>query len=235
MHSLGYRWLVLREGVSRQASVVRTLATGGAATLLTSWGLGRALQSESVTRQSRRLYDYCREHRNATLSRRLDPVTTIGDYAVIGSFSVLVGGIVAYERRDWKPLPLLVGGVVAEVYLQRALKRLVKGTKPAAESSIGPPGDYPSGGAARTVITFGLLARLLTQRWSSPAERRAIWSIVLALVLAQGGSRLYLGRHWPEDVVGGWLVGLFVLQTLTKVDRLVSAGAGQAALVGSRS
>ncbi len=200
---------------------------GGAATLLTSWAIGRLVQRDPVTRRSRQLYEYCHEHRSAALSRRLDPVTTIGGYSVIGSFSVLVGAILAYDRRKWTPLPLLIGGVVAEVYLQKALKRLVRGTKPPADSSVGPPGDYPSGGAARTVITFGLLAHLLTQRWGSPAERRVIWSIVAALVAAQGGSRLYLGRHWPEDVAGGWLFGWLVLRTLTRVDEIVSAGTGQ--------
>jgi len=189
--------------------------------LLTSWAIGRLVQRDPVTRRSRQLYEYCHEHRSAALSRRLDPVTTIGGYSVIGSFSVLVGAILAYDRRKWTPLPLLIGGVVAEVYLQKALKRLVRGTKPPADSSVGPPGDYPSGGAARTVITFGLLAHLLTQRWGSPAERRVIWSIVAALVAAQGGSRLYLGRHWPEDVAGGWLFGWLVLRTLTRVDEIV--------------
>lgn len=220
---------MLRAGASRSGRVARTVAAGGAATLLTSWAVGKLLQNDSVTVPSRRLYEYCREHRSAAVSRRLDPVTTIGGYSVIGSFSLLVGGIVAYERREWSPLPLLVGGVVSEIYLQKALKRLVKGTKPPAEESIGPPGDFPSGGAARTVITFGMLAHLLTQRWDSPAERRIIWSIVTMLVLAQGGSRLYLGRHWPEDVVGGWLFGWLVLQTLTRVHELLSAGTAQAA------
>jgi len=194
------------------------------ATLVTSWAAGRLMQRDTVVRPSRRLYEYCREHRSPTVSRRLDPVTTIGSYSVIGSFSILVGGILAYERRDWKPLPLLVGGVMSEVYCQKALKRLVKGTFPPAESSIGPPGDYPSGGAARTVITFGLLAHLLTQRWSSPAERSVIWAVVAVLIGAQGGSRLYLGRHWPEDVVGGWLLGCLILQTLTRVDEISSIG-----------
>lgn len=184
------------------------------------------MQGDVVRQPSRRLYEYCREHRSAALSRRLDQaVTTIGDYSVIGPFSALVGGMLAYERREWTPLPLLVGGVVSEVYLQKALKRLVKGTLPPEESSIGPPGTYPSGGAARTVITFGLLAHMLTQRWGSPAERRVIWSIVALLVAAQGGSRLYLGRHWPEDVVGGWLFGWLILRTLTRVNEVVSAGA----------
>ena len=195
------------------------------ATLATSWAVGKLLQSDAVTGPSRRLYEYCREHRSAAVARRLEQgVTTLGDYSVIGSFSLLVGGLIAYERRQWTPLPLLAGGFAAEIGLQKALKQLVKGTMPPEEFSIGAPGDFPSGGAARTVITFGLLAHLLAERWNSPAERRVIWSIVTALVLAQGGSRLYLGRHWPEDVVGGWLFGWLILRTLTTVDELVSAG-----------
>jgi hypothetical protein len=228
---LRYRCLMRRAGGSRPGKVLGTLAVGGAATLVTSWAVGKMLQRDSVTQPSRRIYEYCRAHRSATLSRRLDPVTTIGGYSVIGSFSLLVGGMVAYDRREWSPVPLLAGGMVAEIYLQKTLKRLVKGTKPPAETSIGPPGDFPSGGAARTVITFGLLAHLLTQRWASPAERRVIWAIVSVLIAAQGGSRLYLGRHWPEDVVGGWLFGWLILRTLTNVHDLVSAGSpGRAAI-----
>jgi undecaprenyl-diphosphatase len=217
---------MLRAGSSKTAKVLLTAAAGGAATLLTSWAVGKLLQHESVVRPSRRLYDYCRDHRSAALARRLDPVTTIGGYSVIGSFSVLTGAIVGYDRRSWRPVPLLLAGAVSEVYLQKALKRLVKGTKPAQETSLGPPGDFPSGGAARTVITFGLLAHLLTQRWGSPPERLVIWSAVAGLVLAQGGSRLYLGRHWPEDVVGGWLFGWLILQTLIRVDDVLAIEAG---------
>lgn len=220
-----YRWPMLRAGSSGPGKVVLTAASGGATALLVSWGLGKLAQRDAVRRPSRRLYEYCREHRSAELSRRLEQVvTTIGDYAVIGPFSALVGGMIAYERREWTPLQLLVGGVVSEVYLQKTLKQLVKGTLPPQELSVGPPGDYPSGGAARTVITFGLLAHLLSERWGSPAERRVIWSVVAAMVAVQGASRLYLGRHWPEDVIGGWIFGWLVLRTLTRVGDLVSAG-----------
>lgn len=213
---------MLQGKAAKAGRVLGALAIGGGGTLVATWGLGKLMQGETVTKPSRKIYDYCRRHRSATLSRRLDPVTTIGGYSVIGSFSLLVGGMIAYERRDWKPVPLLVGGVMSEVWFQKALKRLVKGTFPPAESSIGPPGDYPSGGAARTVITFGLLAHLLSQRWASDAERRVIWFAALALIAAQGSSRLYLGRHWPEDVVGGWVLGYLILKTLVAVDEISS-------------
>lgn len=206
-------------GKSKVATLVRVVATGGLVSLVVPWLLGKAMQRCSVVEPSRRLYEYCIEHRSPGLSRRLDPVTTIGGYSVIGSFSLLVGGTLAYDRRRWAPLPLLIGGAMGEVFLQKALKRLVKGTKPTAESSIGPPGDYPSGGAARTVITFGLLGHFFGQQWNTPAERGVIWSVVATLVLLQGASRVYLGRHWPEDVLGGWLLGLLVLRTLTEAER----------------
>lgn len=216
-----YRDLVLKAIASRSAASPQTrrlighLAADGATTVLASWAVGKLMQSDVVVRPSRQMYEYVRARRSPQLARRLDQaVTTMGDYSVIVPFSVVVGGIVAYEQRDWAPLRLLIGGLASEVYLQKALQVMVKGTKPPPEHSIGPPGDFPSGGAARTVITFGLLAHLLGGRWDTPAERRVLWSIALALIAAQGGSRLYLGRHWPEDVLGGWLFGGLILRGL---------------------
>jgi hypothetical protein len=193
------------------------LVGGGTATVLTSWAVGRLMQEDLIVQPSRKVYEYVRSRRSPQIARRLEQtITGLGDYPVLVPFSVLVGGLVAYERRDWRPLPLLVGGLAAEVYLQKLLKVLVKGSKPAEEDSVGSPGDFPSGGAARTVITFGLLGHLLSERLNSPAERRAIWSIVLTVIAAQGGSRLYLGRHWPEDVLGGWLFGWLILRCLIR-------------------
>lgn len=194
-------------------------------TVLTCWAAGKLLQRDPIVRPSREIYERVRARRSPRLARRLEQtITGMGDYPVLVPFSLLVGGLVAYDRRDWLPVPLLVGGLASEVYLQKVLKVLVKGSKPPEEQSVGPPGDFPSGGAARTVITFGLLAHLLAERWDSPKERRAIWSIGLAVVAAQGGSRLYLGRHWPEDVLGGWLFGWLILHSLIRAAELARPG-----------
>jgi membrane-associated phospholipid phosphatase len=209
----------------RAGKLAGALVTGGATTVLISWAVGSLMQKDLIVRPSREIYERVRARRSPHLARRLEQtITGMGDYPVLAPFTVLVGGLVAYERRDWVPVPLLAGGLATEIYLQKLLKTLVKGTKPAEDDSVGPPGDFPSGGAARTVIAFGLLAHLLAERWNSPAERRAIWSIVLAVIAAQGGSRLYLGRHWPEDILGGWLFGWLIMRSLVRLAELAQSG-----------
>jgi membrane-associated phospholipid phosphatase len=194
-------------------------AAGGSATLVITAAGGKLAQDKRVVDPAHRLYELCRTRRSPRLTRRLEPVTYLGGYSVIQSFSVLVGGMLARDRRRLAPVALPVAGFVAEVLLQKHLQKIVRGSKPPADWSVGPPGDYPSGGAARMVVTFGLLGHFLNESWPTSSERAVVWATVAALVLAQGGSRVYLGRHWPEDVVGGWLLGALLLATLLGVDR----------------
>lgn len=65
--------------------------------------------------------------------------------------------------------------------------------------------SFPSGHAAGTVPTFGLVAYLLAQMG---AWGLATAGIIAVMVFLIGISRVYLGAHYASDVVGGWIVGL---------------------------
>lgn len=67
--------------------------------------------------------------------------------------------------------------------------------------------SFPSGHAMLAVIIFGLGAVLLTRR-SSRILRVAAVAAAGLLVVAVAISRVYLGAHWPSDVVGAVLAGL---------------------------
>lgn len=70
-----------------------------------------------------------------------------------------------------------------------------------------PPSDsFPSGHASGSVVTFGLVAVLASERW--PARRLLVFSIAVALVLAIGASRVVLNVHFLTDVPGGFGLGL---------------------------
>jgi len=63
--------------------------------------------------------------------------------------------------------------------------------------------SFPSGHAQGAVVTWGYLAT----QWQS----RALWAIAIVLILLNSISRVYLGVHFPQDLVGGIAIGVVYL------------------------
>jgi undecaprenyl-diphosphatase len=67
--------------------------------------------------------------------------------------------------------------------------------------------SYPSGHSMLAPIIFGLGIIVWAAPWPSPALRRTALAVSALLALGIGFSRVYLGVHYPSDVVGGLLLG----------------------------
>jgi len=67
--------------------------------------------------------------------------------------------------------------------------------------------SYPSGHSMLAPIIFGLGIIVWAAPWPSPALRRAALALAALLALGIGFSRVYVGVHYPSDVVGGLLLG----------------------------
>ncbi len=124
--------------------------------------------------------------------------------------TVLVLGAVAVHlvrgERRLALLWLLVG--LSTFALQSGLKAAFDRPRPALWPRLLPsPRDpsFPSGHAVAAATFYPLAALLVGRR--RPAWRRAAWVTAAGLALWIGLGRLYLGVHWPSDVLGGWAVG----------------------------
>jgi undecaprenyl-diphosphatase len=73
------------------------------------------------------------------------------------------------------------------------------------ELGIGRAGGYglPSGHAQESVVLWGSIAHFVGKKW--------LWVVTAALLLLIGFSRVYLGVHFPTDVIAGWAVGIALL------------------------
>jgi undecaprenyl-diphosphatase len=119
--------------------------------------------------------------------------------------------LLRHERREanvW----LAVG--LSTYVLQEGLKRLCERLRPELWPRLytwpPPPApetfSFPSGHALASATLYPLLAYVLT-RERPPKVRRAALALGVLAALWIGFGRLYLGVHWPSDVLAGWLLG----------------------------
>lgn len=82
--------------------------------------------------------------------------------------------------------------------------------------------SFPSGHACASMVGYGFLAYLAWRHLPAPWNGVAA-AVCIFIILLVGVSRVYLGAHYPSDVVGGWILGAIGLAVAIYVLRHVSA------------
>lgn len=70
---------------------------------------------------------------------------------------------------------------------------------------------FPSGHALTATVVCGLLLWLFHLYGAGPALRRTGLALAVVSVVGVGLTRVWLGVHWPSDVLGGWLIGALIV------------------------
>lgn len=133
-----------------------------------------------------------------------DPIVTIGIGVV-----VIVSGFMKPNAR------LVLAGAIVPITLVAGsiLKVLFERARPLTDYAASVRLDtysFPSGHTSGATISYGLLAYVAWQLLPQPFNYIAV-ALLTALIIAIGISRVYLGAHFPSDVVAGWLLGLIGL------------------------
>jgi undecaprenyl-diphosphatase len=142
-------------------------------------------------------------------------LTHLGSVAFVSVICVgACGGFYWAGRRQ--SAGLLAATMVGSAVLENGLKYAFHRARPEPFFGLAAPESYsfPSGHALFSACLYGAIAWRLAAGTADPTRRAAIWTIALGLIAAVGFSRIYLGVHYPSDVLGGWLVAAFWLAAL---------------------
>ena len=130
----------------------------------------------------------------------------------------------AFLLRGWRRGAVLVVVTLAGAWLlDTGLKTLFARARPDAFFDYYPAPQsfsFPSGHALFAVCFFGGIAVLLSHRLQGRLAWILLWALALALIILIGASRVYLGVHYPTDVMGGFAVGIIWVASVALGDRL---------------
>ena len=82
--------------------------------------------------------------------------------------------------------------------------------------------SFPSGHSALGMVAWGVLAVLVMRSRLPLGARRAIVIVLGILILLIGLSRVWLGVHYPTDVLAGWTAGAVIVLVYARLTRRVS-------------
>lgn len=148
-----------------------------------------------------------RELRSPLLDLVMLGFTYIGEPMVLLLGCLVLSIWLLYREERSQATVLVIAGVGA-VVLNNLLKILFGRARPELWERIVDVGRYsfPSGHAMISFVILGMISYLLSSKF--PQWRGWIIGLTLILVAGIGLSRLYLGVHWPTDIVAGYAAGL---------------------------
>jgi undecaprenyl-diphosphatase len=144
----------------------------------------------------------------AWLQETARDVTSLGSTIVLGIITFAVVGYLFLARRSavaWLMLSAVLGGVALNNLLKFAFARPRPDFVTHAARVF--TTSFPSGHATLSAITYLTMGALLARIHSSLTIRIYLMLVAVFLILLIGMSRIYLGVHYPTDVLGGWCVG----------------------------
>jgi undecaprenyl-diphosphatase len=136
-------------------------------------------------------------------------LTALGGVPVLVLVTVGVCGFLALVRR-WRSLALVLASTLGGVALNGLLKRLFSRPRPSVVPHLTEvlSESFPSGHAMLSAIVYLTLGALLAQLTERTRLKRYVLGCAVLLPLLVGLTRVYLGVHYPTDVLGGWMAGL---------------------------
>jgi undecaprenyl-diphosphatase len=139
----------------------------------------------------------------------MSDLTSLGSVAVLVLLSSISGGYFLLTRRYIR-FALVIGSFLGAQAANTVLKYFFARPRPSVIAHLGEVHtlSFPSGHAMMSAVIYLTIGILLASTRTQRSHRYYIMSAAIVLTVIVGFSRVYLGVHYPTDVVAGWAAGV---------------------------
>ena len=142
------------------------------------------------------------------LEEAVRDITALGGFTVLTLLTLVATLLLIFHQRRREAL-IFAATVIAAQASSQVLKAFYERERPAlvTHDSYVYSHSFPSGHSAMAAAVFLILATVTASVEPRRRTKALIYGVAVSGVLAGGVSRVYLGVHWPTDVLGGWALG----------------------------
>jgi undecaprenyl-diphosphatase len=160
---------------------------------------------------------------SAAFERALDWVEDVVDYPLIVLAGAVAAALLVFAR-DSAGAIIIALAIPARAVTTAGLKELIERPRPSADliEFDTQPGtfSFPSGHAGAAFVLYGMIIYFAAVHVRDLRVRLPIQAVCVAIILLAGIERVYVGHHWPSDVLGGYFVGALLLAVFIGVHQL---------------
>lgn len=217
--TIGHKWIALKEWLRRRG-LLEIAILGSLLTIVASSWAFIALADEVLEGDTRHFDEWVLRSLRSTE----DPSTPIGpramlqvaeDITALGGFAVVTlvtAGVAGYlcMRRKWGAMCLVLAAIVGGGLASEALKQVFQRPRPSVvpHLAVVHSMSFPSGHSMLSAVTYLTLGALLAKTAADRRGRIYLLGVAITVTFLVGLSRIYLGVHYPTDVLAGWCAGI---------------------------
>lgn len=150
----------------------------------------------------------------AGLTRFFKTITMLGNTPVQAIIAIVA--VILLYLRQYKAEAIFVGtsGVLASIMIM-SLKYIYQRPRPSITHLVHAGGySFPSGHSLGTFMILGAIAIVLAQRLEKKESKIVVYAINGLLIFLVGLSRIYVGVHYPTDVLAGFTLAFGLLNAI---------------------
>ncbi|MGG0383409.1 phosphatase PAP2 family protein [Priestia filamentosa] len=171
------------------------------------WKFADTLVEEELHTFDITIIDWIQSFISDKLTKILETLTFLGSAKAVIAISILIIILMLFNKKWWETLFFVVA-VLGSSLFNLLLKFIFQRTRPSIHPLITETGySFPSGHSMVSFVLYGMITYFLVLFYIKRFVKIITILFFSLLVLLIGISRIYLGVHYPSDVLAGFAVG----------------------------